>query len=61
MPTGETITLDGYIDVKASLSVANDDFVVYQSNNYKVVGIKKHVGRFGAIHHKVLEVIKWQT
>lgn len=59
--TGDTITLDGYIDVPAGTSVNTNDRITYNGIDYRVHSRKEAVGRNGAVHHITLGVAQWQT
>lgn len=58
---GDSVTLDGYIDVPAGTVVATNDRVTYGGIDYRIHSRKEAVGRNGAVHHLTLGVAKWQT
>lgn len=58
---GNIVPIDGLVFVKSDLTVNSDDIIVYDSQNYKVVGRRDSIGKDGSTHHQTLEVIKWQT
>lgn len=61
LATGDSITLDGYIDVGASTVVATNDRITYNGNDYRVHSRKEAIGRNGHVHHITLGVALWQT
>lgn len=58
--SGNIIAIDGVVFVKSSLTVTNDDEIVYGGDSYKVVGRRDSIGFSGATHHQTLELKLWQ-
>jgi hypothetical protein len=61
LPTGDSITLDGYVDVLGTASVDNNDRLTYNGDIYRVITRKENVDKAGNVNHITLGVKQWQT
>lgn len=61
LATGDSIILDGYIDVLGTCPVQNNDRITYNGEDYRVINRKEAIGRNGNLHHITLGVKLWQS
>lgn len=60
LPNGEQVNINLIAYLKSSITVAIDDRVTYNSEEYKVFSVSKPVDGQGTVNHTKLELIKWQ-
>lgn len=60
-PNGAILTIAAKVDVGPNTTVNVDDKVTYAGQNFKVYTVYPVPGRLGTTHHKLLDLIRWQT
>ena len=60
LPNQETVTIEGFMWVLPSVTIARGDKVVFGGNSYKVFARYEGIDGAGNTHHIKLELTKWQ-